>query len=53
METLALVGMLVAGFGSVWWRLGRLEGRMNGAMREWQSLKAKCPLCSVEKERDS
>ena len=50
METLALVGILVAGFSSIWWRLGRMEGRVNGALREWQELKGRCPLCNLEKK---
>lgn len=49
---IALMGILIAGFSSLWWRLGRIEGTVNGALREWESLKRRCPLCSVAPEEE-
>ena len=42
---LALLAAFIGGWGSVWWKLGKLEGRINGTTKEWSALKAICPLC--------
>lgn len=40
---------------AIWWRIGRLEGRMNSfgkewdkVSEEWRRLKSLCPLCSKD-----
>lgn len=59
-ETL-FMGLLTVfglGWGSLWWRLGKLEGRVNGTLKslkasqqEWTALKRLCPLCPKDEER--
>jgi len=41
----ALLAAFVGGWSSLWWRLGKLEGRINGTLKDWNNLKAMCPLC--------
>ena len=54
----ALLAAFVGGWGSLWWKLGRLEGRVNGTAKDWnavkadwKALKALCPLCPKTETR--
>ena len=54
----ALLATFVGGWASIWWKLGRLEGRVNGTAKDWKglkedwnSLKALCPLCPKTETR--
>jgi len=47
--TILVVGLITsAAWGSLWWRMGRMEGKMNGSLQEWKSLKRLCPLCTLD-----
>ena len=42
---LGLLTAFAAGWGSLWWRMGKMEAKVNGSLREWGELKRACPLC--------
>ena len=48
---IALIGLTMAGWASLWWRMGKLETSINGKLKEgsevkeeWERLQAGCPL---------
>ena len=55
-DILPIAGILLASWGTLWWKMGRMEARVNGTLgkmskleSDWAALKSKCPLCT-EKE---
>lgn len=42
---IAVLAAFTAGWGALWWRVGRIEGCVKHSQKEWEALKAKCPLC--------
>ena len=44
---IALLLSVIGGFGTLYHKLGRLEGSVNGKLAEWTQLKEHCPLCKT------